>query len=236
MIFPPPPLDSITMFGMLLLTLAVAWRASVTMSGGNLPTRKWLTLVLALVMAISAVAASFGQFSRMDFMPSSFQIFTATVLCATVVFGLSPLGRRLADQSILGELVLLQAFRLPLEVLMYRAALQGIMPQSFSFVGKNFDILTGSLALLLGIALVNRHYVPRWALHVWNLWGIACLIVIGVLAVTLSPNQTTIGRDASQVLSWVLFFPYSWLPHILVPIAILGHLLISLKLIRTKKC
>ncbi len=221
--FPAPPFDAITYYGMIVLTLAVVWRAALALSGGVL-------LTLGLVVTLSGTAAGLGVFARSDLAPPPFQAFMLVLLLGAIGLGFSPFGRTLARRASLGQLVLLQAFRLPLELLMYRAALQGIMPLSFSFAGYNFDIITGALALVIGLALNNKRQVPRWAVVAWNAWGIACLIVIAIIAATLSPTTATLGKDASQVLSWVLYFPYSWLPHVLVIIAVLGHVLITLKL------
>jgi hypothetical protein len=230
--YPPPPFDAFTHYGMIAITFVVAWRAAETFSGGNAQTQKKARLVFGLVIAISGVAAALGLFSRIDLVPPPFQVVMVALAFCAVGLGFSPVGRSLASHASLGQLVLLQAFRLPLELLMYRAALQGIMPMGFSFAGYNVDIVSGAIALVLGLLLVSKRSVPHWVLMAWNLWGIACLIVIAALAIALSPNAAAAGRDASQVVSWVLHFPYSWLPHVLVIVAVLGHVLITLKLRR----
>jgi hypothetical protein len=179
---------------------------------------------------LSAGLATLGVFARRDLLAPPFQLLMLALLVASIGLGFRPLGRKLARQSSLAHLILLQAFRLPLEILMVRAAGQGIMPVEFSLAGYNFDVVTGASALGLGLALVLKWPVPRWVVVVWNLWGIACLVVIALLATLMSPNIAAFGDDPSKILSWVLYFPYSWLPHVLVNIAVLGHVLVTLTL------
>ena len=60
-------------------------------------------------------------------------------------------GRRFADKLPLVALIGFQAFRLPLELVMHRAAAAGIMPNVMMFTGYNFDIVTGATALPLAL-------------------------------------------------------------------------------------
>jgi hypothetical protein len=144
---------------------------------------------------------------------------------------LRQLSRRLASKLSYKTLVSLQIFRLPLELLMLRAALLGVMPVEFSMLGYNFDVLTGLGALLLTITIVLRGAVPKSLLWAWNMLGIICLLVIVVLAFLTSPNIHAFGLESVHINSWVLYFPYSFLPTVLVPLAALGHILTTHKLL-----
>ncbi len=129
-------------------------------------------------------------------------------------------------------LVNLQIFRLVLELLMLRAALLGIMPTEFSMQGYNYDVLTGMFALLLSITAHFRHTAPKAVLWAFNTLGIVCLIVIATLAVLTSANVHAFGTDAMHINSWVAHFPYIMLPTVMVSLAALGHLLLTIKLLR----
>ena len=115
---------------------------------------------------------------------------------------------------------------------MLHAARQGVMPMEFSMAGYNFDVVTGALAVPLGLALLRGWTVPRYVLVAWNAWGVACLLVIAALAVATSPNVAWFGSAQAYVSVWVLYFPYVWLPTIMVPVAVYAHGLISLRLRR----
>jgi hypothetical protein len=139
-------------------------------------------------------------------------------------------GQQAAKSASVAGLVLLQSFRLPLEVLMLHAASAGLMPVEFSMAGYNFDVVTGALALPLGMAVRQGWRVHRALMWAWNLWGIGWLCVIIALAVMTSPNVAFFGRDTAHVSVWVLHFPCVWLPTVLVAVAIYGHLALSIRL------
>lgn len=121
----------------------------------------------------------------------------------------------------------MQAFRLPLELLMHRGVTLGIVPVELSYTGYNFDILTGVGAALIAVALYRGVAVPRGVLWLWNLYGICCLAAILVVAVLGSPMLHRFGTDPRHVNTWVLFFPYVLVPVELVIVALSGHLVIT---------
>jgi hypothetical protein len=100
-----------------------------------------------------------------------------------------------------------------------------------SYSGYNFDVATGIGALVLGVFLVRGFAVPKWVLWAWNVWGLYCLAAILVIAVAGSPMVRLFGDEPKNLNTWVLFFPYSWLPMILVTVALSGHLLVTRKLL-----
>ncbi|HEX7085778.1 MAG TPA: hypothetical protein VF198_05405 [Vicinamibacterales bacterium] len=155
----------------------------------------------------------------------------ATVMTLGIGIGLSPFGRAVATTVPLRTLVGLQAFRFPLELVMHRAGALGIMPPELSYSGYNFDIVTGIGALLLWLLMRARLPVPAWAVWAWNVWGICCLGVILAIAIATSPMVRYFGDAPPHVNTWVLFFPYVWLPAVLVTIAVAGHIVVTRRLL-----
>jgi hypothetical protein len=232
--FAAPIFNSITYFGMIVITCVVTLLAARTLSQGNKKRFLQVLLGMACLMVLTAIVAMLGIFAKIDAAPPLFQVFAATVITLFFALGMSRFGSDVATNTSFGNLVILQAFRLPLELVMYMAAVNAIMPVEFSFSGYNFDIVTGAAAILLGVALLRNKPVSRWALIAWNVWGIACLFVIVALAIATSPKVAAFGTDISKINTWVLFFPYAWLPTVLVSIAVLGHTLVSRKLWATR--
>lgn len=228
----PPPFDPVVAWGIgvLACVVAVLWIGILARGGAASPSS--LVFWTGLVMAGSAVAAWYGLLARFDRTPPPMAILMPTVFAIALATGLSSLGRATAANVPLATLVGLQAFRLPLELVMHRAATVGVMPPELSYSGYNFDIATGAVALVLYIAMRVGVAVPRVALWVWNLWGMACLVVITVVAVLSSPMVLAFGNDPRHVNAWVLFFPYVWLPVVLVTIAMAGHIIVTRALLR----
>jgi hypothetical protein len=59
----------------------------------------------------------------------------------------------------------------------------------------------------------------------------ACLAAIAALAVLTSPNVHAFGHSPEHINTWVLYFPYAYLPLLLVNFAVLGHVLSTRKLL-----
>jgi hypothetical protein len=187
------------------------------------PRRFALMTVLTLGwMALWAGLAASGILARFDQRPSPFIFMFAATIMGGLALGVSPVGKALANSAPLWALVVFQAFRLPLELCMHEAARQGIMPPQMSIEGYNFDFLTGATALPLAFAL--RMGAPIWLARVWSWFGTLCLLVIAGLAIASSPMLQAFGPE--HVNSWVAYFPYVWLPTVLVVLAIAGHVVV----------
>ena len=234
--YPAAPHDLITYLGMIaLVAVVVPWAAAVFSAGDKQSRRCWLGAFSALA-ALSAALAFSGLLSRTDVRPPWLQVMILTTFGALLWHGLSRRGWATAQRASMASLVLLQSFRAPLEVLMLHAAQSGVMPVEFSMAGYNFDVVTGAGALLLGVALTlsPRHSPLQRALTwAWNLIGIVCLLVIAALAVATSPNVGYFGNSVEHWAVWTLYFPYVWLPVVLVGVAIYGHVMVTRKLLQT---
>lgn len=227
----PPPYDAVAAWGIggLAVLVALAWVRTWSAEGSRI--RQRLAGGAALVLGVSGIAARSGVLQRFDSVPPPMAVMIASVFALAFAVGLSPFGRGVAASVPLATLVGLQAFRLPLELFMHRAATLGIMPPELSYSGYNFDIATGSGAALLWLVAQRKGTLPRTAVWLWNLWGIWCLVVIAIVAVTTSPMVRLFGDDPRHLNTWVLYFPYVWLPTVLVTIAVTSHVVITRKLL-----
>jgi hypothetical protein len=173
-----------------------------------------------------ALAAS-GLLARWDVRPPPFLVFLVVVLGLVVALAVSPLGTRLVAGLPLAALVGAQSFRFPLELLMHRAASEGVMPPQMSYAGRNFDIVTGAVAAVLA-GLLARGLVPRWTAAAWNTGGALLLANVLGIAIVSTPPFGWFG--AGRLNTWVAFPPFVWLPGAMVLVAALGHLLVWRKL------
>lgn len=187
-----------------------------------------LAALAVLWWALTGALAGVGLLARFDVMPPPLLPFMVACLLGGVWLGRSKAGGRLTALP-LWVLVLSQAFRLPLELAMHQAAVDGVMPVELSFGGYNFDIVTGASAVV--VALVLRAGGPRWLAWAWNLIGIAALTVIVVIALLTSPVVHAFGNDPAHLNTWVTALPYVWLPAILVLLAVAGHVVVTRKLL-----
>lgn len=227
----PPTFDPITAVG--IGGLAVVMAAIVAGMRGRFEgtaTGVRTAIVLAVWMALVAGAAAAGVLARFDRTPPPMALLLPVIFGGSIGLALSGVGRSIVQAWPLVALVGLQMFRLPLELVMHRAARLGIMPEELSYSGYNLDVVTGATAVVL-VALMVGRAVPRLVVWAWNLWGLWCLLVIAWVARTSSPLVRGFGDDPRHVNTWVLYLPYVWLPAVLVMIALAGHLVLTRKLL-----
>jgi hypothetical protein len=233
-----PPFDAVLYLGMLGLAaiMSIAW---VVVLRRIRPAYGYaMAALIALFGAASWGADQLALLTRLDLQPPALVLLTACALTLCTAAGLSlptAFGSRTAPGPSIQTLVTLQIFRLPLELLMWRAAALSVMPTEFSIRGYNLDMLTGIGALVLSIAIATRGPTPAALVWAWNIFGIACLLTIAVLAALTSPNIHAFGDSAAHINSWVLFFPYTLLPVLLVSFAVLGHVMLTRTLLTRRQ-
>jgi hypothetical protein len=200
------------------VTLAALWGVQRAA-----PERLWTAAAAtAGWWALTGALAASGVLARFDVLPPPMALMMGAVLTLGVVLARSDLGGALARGTPLWALVGLQAFRLPLELVMHQAAVDGVMPPELSYSGYNFDILTGASALVLAPLLASGKVGRGWV-WAWSALGIAALAMIVFIAVASSPMVRLFGDDPAHINTWVLQVPYVWLPTVLVVAAIAGH-------------
>lgn len=179
-------------------------------------------------LAMSA-ALGLSGFLAHDGLPPRVLVLLLPTIALPLLVGLSRAGASLANAP-LWTLVALQGFRLPLELVMHQAAVEGVMPPQMTFTGLNFDIATGATALLVA-ALAARGLAPRWLIVTWNAGGTLLLVAILAIAVVSLPAFALFGQAPARLNTWVAYFPFVWLPAGLVSTAVLGHVLLWRRLL-----
>jgi hypothetical protein len=181
-------------------------------------------------LGFTGLLALLGFWANFDAKPPPLLLLVLPALGLPALLAFSRTGTTLAASVPVALLVGFQAFRLPLELVMHRAAVEGTMPLQMTYTGSNFDIVTGASALLVG-ALAAWGRAPRWLLLGWNTLGSGLLVAILIIAVASLPTFQAFGSDPSRVNTWVAYFPFVWLPAGLVSAAVLGHLLLWRRLL-----
>ncbi|MHA7628927.1 hypothetical protein [Corallococcus sp. M7] len=181
--------------------------------------------------------ASSGVLARLDPRPPPSALLPPALVVAVVLLLRTGTAKRMSQLTPLWLLVGLQAFRLPLELVMHQAALEGVMPAQMTFgsvngvTGWNHDILTGATALPLALWL-RAGNVPRPVVLAWNVLGSVLLLGILGIAIASTPFLARFGGAPSQLNTWILFAPFVWLPAVLVGSALFGHALVFRRLWR----
>ena len=181
--------------------------------------------ILLAYLALPGTLAAAGALDRYTPLPAPALLLVLVLTLCTIALACSPPGARLAADTSLGAVVALQAFRIPVELMLHRLHAEGMVPVQMTYLGRNFDILTGITGLALGAWLLRGRPVPRQVVLAWNVLGLALLANIVITAVLSTP--VPFRRFADQPPHTLpSSFPFVWLPSFLVQVALGSHLLV----------
>ena len=185
----------------------------------TLATVAWLVATLAL--------AASGRLSFTSVPPTEGILILASLVLALGI-GASPFGLRIATGIPLAALVGVQAFRFPLELMLHRAHVEGLMPVQMSYSGFNLDILSGLFAIVVALQFVRKPG-SLVAARIWNAGGIVLLTNILIIAVLSTPTPIRVFHN-EPANEWIAHAPWVWLPAVFVVAAIMGHVVVFRRL------
>ena len=222
-------------FVVLALFLAGAFVAAVHVSAvrtGRSPAEARRDTLIAFVATVAWLALTFALAvsGRLSFasVPPTEGILIAASLVLGIGVGASRLGLRIATGVPLAALVGIQGFRFPLELMLHRAYMEGLMPVQMSYAGFNFDILSGLSAIVVAALLVRRPGSLA-AVRIWNAGGALLLVNILTIAVLSTPTPLRVFHN-EPANEWIAHAPWVWLPSVYVVAAIIGHVVVLRRL------
>ena len=185
--------------------------------------------VLALLLLLSVAASVSGLIDNFDSNPPYLMRFLLPhIVFALIIGSVSPYGRRLALGLPVAVLVGLQAFRIPVELLLHGLYSDGIAPVQVTYLGWNFDIVTGLTAIPVAW-LAARGKASRTLLIAWNTLGLATLGNIVIVALTSMPGPSRLFMNEPSA-RFITSLPYIFIPTLFVTTALLGHVLLFRRL------
>jgi hypothetical protein len=188
--------------------------------------------VLFIYLVIPALLARSGALDRYDPPPPPALLLLLGQSLLTVALVFSSRGTALASRLALGSVVLLQSFRIVVEILLHRLYLEGVVPVQMTYAGRNFDIVAGITGLVLGVLLLRGRVLPRGVVLGWNILGLALLAnIVGVAALSTPVPFRVFTEGPPNLLPSTL--PWIWLPSFLVQVALGSHLLVF-RMLRTR--
>jgi len=185
------------------------------------------TLATVAWLVVTLVLAASGRLTFTSVPPTEGILILASVVLGLGI-GASPLGLRIATGIPLAALVGVQAFRFPLELMLHRAYVEGLMPVQMSYSGFNLDILTGLFAIVVAMQLVRKPG-SRVVARIWNAGGIVLLTNILIIAVLSTPTPIRVFHN-EPANEWIAHAPWVWLPAVFVVAAIIGHVVVFRRL------
>ena len=192
-------------------------------------------LVLIIVLGtIQAILAFQGYFADTTTEPPSFIFLFPPVFILIILLFVTKNGKAFIDQLDLKYLTILHVVRIPVELTLYWLFLDQYVPELMTFSGWNFDILAGITApFIFYLGYLKKKLTIR-ILLAWNIICLGLLFTIIALALLSAPLPfQTLAFDQPNI--GVLYFPFIWLPGIIVPVVLFSHLASIRQLIRQRK-
>jgi len=153
--------------------------------------------------------------------PRIFLTFGPTILLFVFLF-VSKSGKKWMAKLDLKSLTILHVIRIPVELVLYGLFLEKAIPELMTFSGRNFDILAGITAPIIYYFAFIKKVLSKQFVLIWNLVCLVLLLNI-VINATLSAPLPFQQFAFDQPNRAILYFPFIWLPAVVVPIVMLSH-------------
>lgn len=195
------------------------------------PTK--VTLCLLLWGVLHSGLAYVGFYENVTARPPRFAFILLPAFVA-IGYGLSPkalewaAARRNTTIS-----TFLHSVRLPVELTLHYLFLQQLVPELMTYTGRNFDIIMGITAPIIGY-LHYKQQLSTKLLIVWNVVGLLLVSFIlfnGVLSAELPIQQFAFDQPNVAL----KYFPFVLLPALIVPLVMYTHLTDIILLRRKEK-
>lgn len=200
---------------------ASARRDSVRPLARTLPVAIGTILWLASILLIVRSGWFRGDQPRLLF-------FAGAMNAVSLAVGLSPIGRWLRGLPS-PALVATQGFRLPLELVLHSWVLQGVIPATMTWSGRNWDIISGA------VALVAAPFCRRSIVWPWIANGVGLVLLANVVRIAILSSPVSFGWAVVPKLELIYHVPYVLIIPVCIGGALIGHIALTRALLHRKK-
>ena len=118
---------------------------------------------------------------------------------------------------------LLHIVRIPVELVLFWLAIEKVIPELMTFEGRNFDIISGITAPIIYYLGYHKKALSNKFVLIWNFLCLGLLVNIVINAVLSAPFAFQQFAFEQPNIA-VLYFPFNWLPSLVVPMVLFAHL------------
>jgi hypothetical protein len=179
-----------------------------------------LLIAWLILLGILSVRGFFADFSGL---PPRLIFALLPPLPAVLLFIRSRAGKQFLQHIQPQWLIYLQAFRILVEIAIWWLVRNGSLPVQMSFEGRNFDIITGVLALPVGYYCYVKKTWPPVIVLLYNIAGLVLLLNVVSIASLSMPTPLRVFHYQPDS-SLLTRFPFIYLPGFLVPLAYTLHI------------
>jgi hypothetical protein len=217
-----PAYISITFILTTFLTIGFIFHAIRKIVPKTFPA-KFLFFLIPLWLLFQTVLSLSGFYLVTDTVPPRiflFAVLPATLLIISLFVFYS---KSFVSNFQLKILTLLSIVRIPVEIVLLWLFENNQVPQIMTFEGRNFDILSGITAPIVAWLAFRNGKTNHILLIIWNIFAFLLLFnIVATAAFSVpSPIQQLAFEQPNRA---VLYFPFIWLPAVVVPIVLFSHL------------
>lgn len=192
---------------------------------------KLFSFLLAFWLILQAMLGISGFYLKIDAIPPRLILFGVFPTLLLVFFYFIFARKNFIERLPLRLLTFIHIIRIPIEIVLLWLFQQKMIPQIMTFEGRNFDILAGISAPVIALIAFKKGKVNRTLLIIWNFLALGLLFNIVITAVLSFPFEFQ-QFAFDQPNRAFLYFPFNWLPTIVVPIVLFSHLISLWKLFK----
>lgn len=184
---------------------------------------KLLLFIIPFWLFFSATLALSGFYQKTETLPPRIFLFAVFPALLVIILYFIFFRKTFVEKLPLKVLTLLSIVRIPVEIVLLWLFQNNLVPQAMTFEGRNFDILSGITAPIIYWLVFKNGQTNRSLLIIWNFLALILLfnIVITAFLAFPSPIQQIALEQPNRA---VMFFPFIWLPALVVPIVFFSHL------------
>jgi hypothetical protein len=204
---------------------------AVVNAAGRSSLRYIIPGIVSFWLIFQASLALSGFYQVTDVLPPRIFAFAAFPALLFAVACCLFLRNDLISKLPFAVLTLLHVVRVPVEVTLYWLYEKGQVPEAMTFAGSNFDILSGITAPVVYYFAFRNGTFNRPLLLIWNIAALLLLVnIVGTAILAFPSPLQSIALDRPNVA--VMYFPFVWLPAVVVPAVFFAHIAALYKLSR----
>jgi len=188
------------------------------------PRRRALPVAIGTILWLTAILLVVGS-GWLEEDQRRVLLFAGAMNAVSLGIGLSPIGRWLSALP-LAALVAFQGFRLPLELVLHSWVAQGVIPATMTWSGRNWDIISGVLAL------VAAPFCRRSRIVAWLANGLGLVLLVNVMRVAVLSSPVSFGWSVVPKLELIYHVPYALIIPVCIGGALIGHIALTRALVR----
>ena len=203
--------------GLIFTTLLSLW---LFFKASN--SKKTLIGIIIWMIVVGILGIS-GFYQKTGTLPPRFTLLLGPAIVFVLLLFTNKKSRAFIDGLDLKWLTLLHIVRIPVEIVLYYVFLADLIPDLMTFEGNNYDILSGISTPIIYYLVFIKKKLGHNGLLIWN--AICLVLLINILTIAALSAQTPFQKMAfEQPNIGVTYFPFVWLPTVIVPLVLFSHL------------